>query len=84
MSIADYKREQLKKELFHKLVTEDYSVNHLHHYTFIVNSERYVFGILEVLSFLGDDIFRRVRFAQEKESNIIPFPTPIKKSSVSV
>lgn len=57
-------KKDIKKLIFHKLVIEDYEVNFFQHYIFIIENQRYRFGVIEMMSIFGDDFLKKAKQAR--------------------
>lgn len=66
------KMEKYKQIIFQKLVDKEYHFSETFcHYHFNINNEKVSVGILGLLSFMGDDIFKRVdREIQRKNEEL--------------
>lgn len=63
------KQYKFKQDIILKLATDDFYVNSLNHYFFVIDGERHVFGIVELLMYFGDDLFFQVKIKKYQIKN---------------
>lgn len=75
--------EELGRKIFHKLVIGDYEKNMLQHYTFIIDGQLHKLGIVELIGYFGDDLFKKIEIAKSNlNDNIVEFNPHLKRKKI--
>lgn len=65
------KQIKIKEQIILDLANENYYLNEfLHHYHFNIDGVRYIFGIIEMLDYFGEDVFRKANIIKKNQLKI--------------
>lgn len=63
----------LKNQIINAISNDDYTVNHLYHYSFYISGKHYTFGIVEISNLIEQGLKIKRSMIIEQKSNVLNF-----------